>query len=103
MNNNDILIYCDAGCKINVEGKDRLFEYVDMLNHNKDNYGILSFQLEFKERMYTKQKILDHFSVDSEYMQNMATVILIKKSFVNLIISSTFLPFICKSIFFKYK
>lgn len=80
MNNNDILIYCDAGCKINVEGKDRLFEYVDMLNHNKDNYGILSFQLEFKERMYTKQKILDHFSVDSEYMQNMATVILIKKN-----------------------
>ncbi len=81
MNDNDILIYCDAGCQINVEGKDRLLDYIDMLNNNKDNYGIMSFQLEFKELMYTKRKILDYFSVDNpEYMQNMATVVLIKKN-----------------------
>ena len=28
---NDILIYCDAGCKINLKGKKRFDEYIDLL------------------------------------------------------------------------
>ena len=64
LNDNDILIYCDAGCQINKNGRERLLEYIDLLNTNKDDYGIISFQLEFKELLYTKQKIFEHFNCD---------------------------------------
>jgi hypothetical protein len=81
INENDILIYCDSGCQINSAGKDRLLEYIDMLNNNKENYGIISFQLEFKELLYTKRKILEHFSIDyNNDLQNMATVLIMKKN-----------------------
>ena len=82
INENDILIYCDCGCQINSMGKDRLLEYIDMLNNNREYYGIISFQLEFKEVLYTKKKILEYFSIDNNtpYLQNMATVLLIRKN-----------------------
>jgi len=80
---NDILIYCDAGCMINPQGLPRLTEYVDMLNNNKDNYGILSFQLEFIEQQYTKKAIFEHFKTPDaiQHMpQCLASVVLIKKN-----------------------
>ena len=82
INENDILIYCDAGCQINSRGKERLYEYIDMLNNNRDNYGIISFQLEFKEILYTKRNILEYFSIDynTNDLQNMATVLIMKKN-----------------------
>ena len=81
INENDILIYCDAGCKINTMGKCRLLEYIDMLNNNKENFGILSFQLEFKEIMYTKNKIFEYLNIcEKNLLQCLATVILIKKN-----------------------
>lgn len=80
---NDILIYCDAGCSININGKERLLEYIDLLNTNKDGYGILAFQFPYKELEYTKRKIFEYFEC-SEEQQNMlhclATIILIKKN-----------------------
>ena len=69
MNDNDILIYCDAGCQINMNGKRRLNEYIDMLNTNVNDHGLISFQLEFKELMYTKKYIFDKFQ-SSEHNKN---------------------------------
>jgi len=80
INENDILIYCDSGCQINQLGKQRLFEYIDMLNNNKENYGIISFQLEFKEAWYTKKIVFETLGMEQDNMQQMATVILIKKN-----------------------
>lgn len=81
MKDNDILIYCDAGCQINSNGKHRLSEYIDMLNSNKDNYGLISFQLEFKEIQYTKRAIFEHFQVnDKNDLQCLATILIIKKN-----------------------
>jgi hypothetical protein len=82
LHENDILIYCDAGCEINKRGKKRLLEYVDLLHSNKENYGFISFQLEFEERMYTKKALLDHFECDEkskQMLQCMATVQIIQK------------------------
>ena len=83
LNDNDILIYCDAGCQINSNGKKRLLEYIDMLNTNKDNYGLVSFQLEFIELQYTKKAIFDEFQCN-EYAKNMrqciGTIQIIKKN-----------------------
>lgn len=81
LNENDILIYCDAGCQINIMGKDRLLEYIDMLNNNKENYGIISFQLEFKEKMYTKNKIFEYFNINEKNLfQYISGIIIIKKN-----------------------
>lgn len=44
INENDILIYLDAGCTINPQGKNRFYEYIEMLN--KSDEGIISFHLE---------------------------------------------------------
>jgi hypothetical protein len=78
MKDNDILIYCDAGCEINNNGKQRLYEYIDMLNTS--NYGLISFQLEFKEIQYTKQLIFDKIDVNKNVLHNSASVIIIKKN-----------------------
>jgi len=77
---NDILIYCDAGCQINPYGKPRLFEYIELLNHNRENYGVLSFVLDYKEVQYTKQKIMDDFSVNPNQFQNLGGISIFKKN-----------------------
>ena len=48
INDNDILIYLDAGCSINIKGKKRFEEYIDLLNNS--NEGIISFQLKNIEK-----------------------------------------------------
>ena len=40
MNDNDILIYCDAGCTINKDGIGRFHEYIDILNIVPDRYDV---------------------------------------------------------------
>jgi hypothetical protein len=82
INEDDILIYCDCGCQINAMGKERLLEYVDMLNNNKENYGLISFQLEFKEKLYTKQKIFEYFSAQEyeELNQCLSGILILKKN-----------------------
>jgi len=79
LNENDILVYCDAGCQVNPNGVERLNEYVDMLRSNKENYGLLSFQLNYNEEQYTKRAIFDIYEC-SKMLQNMATIVLIKKN-----------------------
>ena len=62
INDNDILIYLDAGCSINEKGKKRLDEYVDMLNKNGE--GIISFQMPHIEKNYTTKEIFTYFDID---------------------------------------
>ena len=60
MNDNDILVYTDAGCTINSNGKKRLLEYFDIVNNSK--FGILSFDLvEQLEKKWTKMDIINYF------------------------------------------
>lgn len=67
INDNDILIYLDAGCSININGKKRFDEYIKMLN-NSDK-GIISFQMPHMEKKYTTKEIFNYFNIDinSEY------------------------------------
>lgn len=62
INVNDILIYLDAGCSINIHGKKRFNEYIEMLN-NSDK-GIISFQMPHRENKYTTKEIFDYFNID---------------------------------------
>ena len=67
INDNDILIYVDAGCSININGKQRFGEYIEMLN--KSDKGIISFQMDHPEKKYTIKEIFNYFNIDinSEY------------------------------------
>jgi hypothetical protein len=59
---NDILIYLDAGCSINTKGKQRFDEYLDILNNS--NEGIISFQMVHSEKKYTTKEIFKYFNID---------------------------------------
>lgn len=53
MNENEILVYVDAGCVMNSHGKKRLLEYFDMVNNSE--YGLLGFQMNhLLEKEWTK-------------------------------------------------
>jgi hypothetical protein len=56
MEENDILVYADARCTLNVYGHSRLIQYFDLVN--KSPFGILSFQTEYLEKTYTKMDLL---------------------------------------------
>ena len=64
INDNDILIYLDAGCSINIQGKDRFNEYIEILNQS--NEGWISFQLPFPEKEWTIKEVFHHFKIDED-------------------------------------
>jgi hypothetical protein len=66
MKENDILFYCDSGCELNLQGKARFLEYLQLLEEGaEDNLG---FQLCFLEKTWTKMDTVlelggeEHFS-----------------------------------------
>lgn len=79
----DYLIYCDAGCTINLKGIDRFEEYINMLDNDKMNYGIISFQLDCIEEQYTTSQIFSSLNIDDEYIkksgQYIGGVLIMKK------------------------
>jgi len=81
---NDILIYLDAGCTINPYGKNKLDEYIDMLQ--RSDAGIFSFQMGYNlEKVWTVKEIFQHFNLDPDGEiansgQNMATIQIVKKN-----------------------
>jgi hypothetical protein len=84
LNDNDFLVYADAGCSFNIHGKKRFFEYLKLLDESE--YGVLSFQLTpHLERCWTAKKVLKHFNVSQnndilDSGQYMATVIFLQKN-----------------------
>ena len=62
MSNNDILIYCDAGCFINKNGEKRFREYIEMLNNSEE--CIISFLQKNKEKQWTIKEIFNYFELD---------------------------------------
>lgn len=60
---NDFIVYADAGCTFNPHGKKRFFEYIQMLKDSP--YGVFNFQLStIPEYLYTNKSVFDHFNVD---------------------------------------
>lgn len=61
LNDNDILVYSDGGCHINItpDSKQRFNEYINMINHSK--IGLLRFQLTHQEKNFTNKKTINYF------------------------------------------
>ena len=60
MNDGDILLFADAGCELNVYGKNRMLEYIDMTK----NHGCLFFQIEHPDYKWTKADCIDVIGLD---------------------------------------
>lgn len=58
----DYLVYLDAGCVINQAGKERFYEYFNMLNDS--SYGIISFRTNYKEYTWTTSQIFNYFNIN---------------------------------------
>jgi hypothetical protein len=82
INMGDILVYADSGSTINLRGKGRFNQYVEMLN--KTNTGFVSFIMPpYLEKDWATKEIFDYFNVTNEKIKNSgqlhATVFIIKK------------------------
>lgn len=87
----DIIVYLDAGCMLNIKGKDKFWDYVNKINKSK--YGSLSFQMTglksgslAKEKEWTTDEIFKHFKIDinnkeiTETGQFLGGIFLLKKN-----------------------
>lgn len=61
MEEGDVLLYTDAGCRINANGKTRLIEYFDIVKQSSG--GILLFNQHYPETEYTKGDVFQYFGV----------------------------------------
>lgn len=82
INNGDFLIYADSGCSINLDGKKRFYEYIEMIKNNK--YKIISFELNHLENMWTTNEIFNSFNISENNIlrkskQLMATIMIMQK------------------------
>ena len=81
---NDILLFIDAGSKLNKKGMKRFNEYIEMLENS--NFGILSFQMKDQiEKKWTTKEIFNYFNInlDSEIVnsgQYLGGILLMKKN-----------------------
>ena len=86
MNENDFLVYCDAGCTVNKKGQQKFLQLVDKVNSS--SYGIIGYDLMVHpEHKWTNERVFQHFKVamddDSirKTSQIMASIIVLKKCF----------------------
>lgn len=79
INDNDILVYSDAGCTINPNGTNKLLEYFNTVNNS--NYGILSFKMIHLEKSWSKMYIVDYYDAHDvlETGQLNATTFILRK------------------------
>ena len=79
----DILVYVDAGCNVNFEGKERMMEYVRMVEQSP--YDVLAFQGGEPENFYTTEHVFKFFNVSAnnsavyDTMQYAAGILIMQK------------------------
>ena len=64
---NDIIIYADAGCHLNVHGKPRFEEYLKIINEHES--GFLGLQMNpenLSEQFYTNEMVFEYFNIGPE-------------------------------------
>ncbi len=61
LNDNDVLVYTDAGCELNARGISRFKEYVDLA---RGEPGMVTFELCHKERAFTKHSLVQFLNAE---------------------------------------
>ncbi len=62
LNMNDIVIYSDSGSSLNLQGRKRYLEYIDMLESS--NHSTLRYKLKYLEKYWTTKEIFDFFKLN---------------------------------------
>jgi hypothetical protein len=97
MDENDILVYADAGCQLNPLGIDKFRDYINIVNNS--NSGILSFQLqsEHLEKRWTKMDLFNYLQCHdlADTNQLIATSFIIKKNDKNVQIVNQWYELAC--------
>jgi len=62
IDDDDVVVYADAGCTFNPKARGRITEYADMV---KIESGILGFQMTWLEREWTKMELFQKFNCES--------------------------------------
>ena len=80
MNHGDFLVYVDAGCVLNINGKDRLLQYFEIIKNSQ--HDILTFQMSHKECTWTKMDIFNYLNAFNLFQEGqlMCTVFIVQKS-----------------------
>ena len=63
-NENDFIIYADAGCHLNVHGKPRLQEYLKLITEHES--GFLGLEMDsgnLSEQFYTNEMVFEYFGI----------------------------------------
>lgn len=59
----DIILYVDSGCELNINGRQRMFQYINLAM----THDLVAFQMEnLNEKKYTKMDLLDYSNVSEE-------------------------------------
>ena len=80
MNEDDVLVYCDGGCALNVSGYERFLEYVRMVSQSDS--GVILFDQGMNPREWTKGDIFNYFSLNPDLLGNSQVaggIIILKK------------------------
>lgn len=65
INDGEYIVYLDCGCTINAQGKDRFYEYLDMLANSE--YGVIDLEMQEPFNMVKKQctrQVFEYFNID---------------------------------------
>lgn len=94
MNENDILVYADAGCSIikNIESMKKFKIYINLVKAHKS--GSLGFQMDIPEELYTKTAIFKALDCDTvnnrKSGQVMATIFFLRKCPESIVLVNSF-------------
>ena len=83
MDDNDILLYCDAGMYLNINGIERFKEYLNILNTTDNSLLTFSTSEQYKAQCFVKNDaIMDYYPEFNNMMNiaNYAGIMLIKKN-----------------------
>lgn len=69
----DIVVYCDAGCSLNAEGRDRLDEYLALAAG--DPTGVLAFSLDGTAGEWVKRKTLEAMACDTAAFRRLPMIL----------------------------
>jgi hypothetical protein len=80
IDDNDVIVYVDAGCELNVNGSSRMYEYIQKTNET--DTGIVGFQMPgLNEKTWTKMDVLTRLNATefADTPQIFSTAIIIRK------------------------
>jgi len=88
MTTDDILLYADAGCVLNKDGRERLLEWISNFETNVLDIQVITAGVQHcTERIWTKKAMLDYFQVQDIHKdrpQYGASIVLVRKTLKTL-------------------